>query len=56
VIGLDNRYELEVTLDDKMYPKTYYKHYLRSVAVDETLTKIKTKELHITGWTLTKDQ
>jgi len=56
VIGLDNRYELEVALDDKMYPKTYYKHYLGSVAVDETLAKIKTKELHIIRWTLTEDQ
>jgi hypothetical protein len=56
LIGLDNTYKLEVALDDKMYPKTYYKHYLGSVAVDETLAKIKTEELHITGWTLIEDQ
>ncbi len=55
MIGLNNRYELEVALDDKKYPKAYYKQYLGSVAMDETLAKIKIEELHITGWTLIED-
>ncbi len=36
-----NRYELEVALEDKVYPKTYYKHQAWNVVVDETLAKIK---------------
>jgi hypothetical protein len=35
------KYELEVVLENKVYPKTYYEHQLGSVAEDETLTKIK---------------
>jgi hypothetical protein len=34
----------------------YYIHQPRSVIVDKTPTKIKTQELQIIGWTLTKDQ
>ncbi len=40
-----NIYELEVAMEDKAYPKTYYNHQPRSVAMDETLTKIKAQEL-----------
>jgi hypothetical protein len=39
------KYELEVVLEDKVYPETYYKHQLRSVAKDETPAKIKAHEL-----------
>ncbi len=34
------KYELEVTLEDKVYTETYYIHQPRSVAIDETLAKI----------------
>jgi hypothetical protein len=40
-----NIYELEVTLEDKVYLEMYYKHQPRSVVVDETLAKIKAHEL-----------
>jgi len=39
-----------------VYLKTYYKHQLGSVIVDETPTKIKAQGLKIVGWTLTEDQ
>ncbi len=51
-----NKYELEVTLEDKVYPKTYYNHQLGTIAMDETLTKIKAQKLHITKWMLIEDQ
>jgi hypothetical protein len=51
-----NRYEPKVALEDKVYLKTYYNHQPGSVVVDEILAKIKTQELQITRWTLTKDQ
>jgi hypothetical protein len=38
---ISNIYELEVALEDKVYLKTYYNHQPRSVAMDETLAKIK---------------
>jgi hypothetical protein len=34
----------------------YYNHWVGSVAMDKTPAKIKTQELQIIGWTLTKDQ
>jgi hypothetical protein len=40
-----NKYEPEITLEDKVYSKMYYKHQPRSVAMDETPTKIKAQEL-----------
>ncbi len=40
-----NKYELKVALKDKVYLKMYYNHQPRSVVVDETLAKIKAKEL-----------
>jgi hypothetical protein len=36
---LGNIYQLEVALEDKVYPKTYYNHQPWSVAMDETPTK-----------------
>ncbi len=39
-----------------MYLKTYYNHQPKSVAMDETLAKIKAHELQIVGWMLIKDQ
>ncbi len=36
-----NSYELEVTLEDKVYLETYYSHKPRSVTVDKNLAKIK---------------
>jgi hypothetical protein len=42
---LGNRYEPKIALGNKVYPKTYYKHQLGTVVVDETLVKIKTQEL-----------
>jgi hypothetical protein len=53
---VDNRYELEVTLKDKVYLKTYYSHQPRSVTVDETPTKIKAQELQIVRWMLIENQ
>ncbi len=52
----NNKYELEVALEDKVYPETYYNHQLRSVAMDEIPTKIKAHESQIVGWMLTEDQ
>jgi hypothetical protein len=40
-----NTYEPEVALKDKVYSETYYSHQLGNVVVDETLAKIKAKEL-----------
>jgi hypothetical protein len=51
-----NRYEPEITLEDKVYPKTNYNHQPGNVVVDEIPTKIKEWELHIIRWTLIKDQ
>jgi hypothetical protein len=36
-----NIYELEVALEDKVHPETYYNHQPRSVVVDKTPTRIK---------------
>ncbi len=51
-----NRYKLKVVLEDKVYPKTYQRHKLGSVVVDETLANIKAQGLQIVGWMLTQDQ
>ncbi len=51
-----NKYELEVVLEDKLYPEIYYKHQPGSVVVDETLAKTKAQGLQIARWTLTKDK
>jgi hypothetical protein len=32
--------KLEISLEDKVYPKTYYNHSQADIEVDETLTKI----------------
>jgi hypothetical protein len=39
-----------------VYLKTYYRHQPGSVVVDEIPTNIKTHELQIVGWIITKDQ
>jgi hypothetical protein len=31
---------LEISLEDKVYPKTYYRHIQDDIQVDETLAKI----------------
>ncbi len=51
-----NRYEPKVVLENKVYSKTYYKHQLTSVAMHETLAKIKAQELQIARWMLIEDQ
>jgi hypothetical protein len=51
-----NIYELEITIEDKVYSEMYYNHQPGNVAVDETPTKIKAQKLKINGWTITKDQ
>jgi hypothetical protein len=51
-----NKYEPEVVQKDKVYVETYYRHQLGSVAVDETLAKIKAQELQIVRWMLIEDQ
>jgi hypothetical protein len=38
---LSNKYELEITLEDKAYPDMCYRHQLGSVVVDETKEKSK---------------
>ncbi len=51
-----NIYEPEVALKDKLDLKTYCKHQLGNVEMDEAPTKIKAQELHIAEWTSTEDQ
>ncbi len=46
----------KVSLEDKVYPETYYHHSQDDIRVDETLTKIQVQHLQIVGWTLTKKQ
>ncbi len=53
---IGNKYELKVTLKDKVYHETYYNHQLQNVAMDKTLKKRKAQGLQIVGWMLTKDQ
>jgi hypothetical protein len=38
---LGNKYEPKVALEDKVYPKTYYKHEPGSDEVDESRANIK---------------
>jgi hypothetical protein len=38
---LDSRYEPKVALEDKAYPKTYNRHQLRTIVMNETPTNIK---------------
>ncbi len=47
---------LQMSLEDKIYPKTYYHHSQANIEVDETPTKIQVQNLHIANWTLTKEQ
>ncbi len=47
---------LEVSLEDKVYPETYYHHNQDDIQVDEIPTKIQVQNLQIASWTLTKKQ
>jgi hypothetical protein len=49
-----NRFDPIVILKDKIYLN--YKHQLRNVQIDETLTKVKAQELYIASWTLIEEQ
>ncbi len=51
-----NKFEPIVIFKDKLYPKTNYKHQLRNVQIDETLTKVKAQKLNLASCTLTKEQ
>ncbi len=51
-----NRYELKVTLEDKVYLETYYRHQPGSVVVDETLINNKAQGMQIARWTLIENQ
>jgi hypothetical protein len=42
-----NRYEPKVTLEDKVYLDTYYKHQPRNVVMDKILAKTKAQGLQI---------
>ncbi len=48
--------KLEISLEDKVYPKTYYHPSQVDIEMDETPTKIQVQNLQIIGWTLTKEQ
>jgi hypothetical protein len=39
----------ETTLEDKVYPKTYYHHSQANIEMDETLAKIQVQNLQIVG-------
>ncbi len=53
---LDNKYEPEIALRDKLYLEMYYKHQPRNGVVNETLVNIKAQGLQIIGWMLIEDQ
>jgi len=46
----------KISLEDKVYPKTYYHHSQADIEVDETPTKIQVQNLRITSWTLIEEQ
>jgi len=48
--------KLEVSLEDKVYPKTYYHHSHDDIQVDETLAKTWVQNLQIVNWTLIEEQ
>ncbi len=47
--------KLEISLENKVYPKIYYYHTHDDIEVDETPTKIHVQNLQIASWTLTKE-
>jgi hypothetical protein len=47
---------LEISLEDKVDPETYYDHNQADIEMDETPTKIQVQNHQIIGWTLTKEQ
>jgi len=42
----------KVSLEKKVYLKTYYHHIQDDIQLDETPTKIQVQNLQIAGWTL----
>ncbi len=56
IVGNKYELELEVALEDKVYPKMYYNCQPGTVVMDDTTTKIKAQELQIAKWKLPKDQ
>jgi len=46
----------EISLEDKVYPETYYHHNQANMEVDETPTKMQVQNFQITCWTLTEEQ
>ncbi len=47
---------LEISLEDKVYPKTYYHHSQIDIEMDETPTKIQVQNLQIISQTLIEEQ
>ncbi len=45
----------ETSLENKVYPYTYYHHSQADIEVDETPTKIQVHNLQITGWMLIEE-
>jgi hypothetical protein len=46
----------KVSLEDKVYPKTYCHNSQDDIQVDESPTRIHVQNLLIIGWTLIKEQ
>jgi hypothetical protein len=44
----------KISLEYKVYFKTYYHHSQADIEVDETLAKIQVNNFKIISWTLTK--
>lgn len=47
--------KLKISLENKVYPETYYHHTQDDIEVDETPTKIHVQNLQIASWTLIKE-
>jgi hypothetical protein len=48
--------KLKTSLEDRVYPKTYYHHSQADIEVDERTTKILVQNLHIVSWTLIEEE
>ncbi len=46
----------KVSLEEKVYPETYYHHNQDEFQVDETPTRIQVQNLQITSWILIEEQ
>jgi hypothetical protein len=53
---IDFYVKLEISLEYKVLPKTYYHHTQDDIEVDETPAKIHVQNLQIVGWILTEEQ